>query len=142
MRISDWSSDVCSSDLHGDAEPAAVGHRAVEILREFARVVAVEPIFIVERRADGANALANRVEILFGRKWAGGGHNLSPWSGAGKRAARGLQMGNIVHLAVDAERAGVGAGRKGIDDFLGFGDLLIGGAEAADRKRTRLNSSP
>src|SRR3546814_1351942 len=85
---------------HGDGETAAVGHRAVKILRELACIDAVEPIFIVERRADGANALAKRVEILFGRKWAGGGHNLSPWSGAGKRAARGLQMGNIDRKSV------------------------------------------
>src|SRR3546814_14296730 len=28
MRISDWSSDVCSSDLDGDAEPPAFGERA------------------------------------------------------------------------------------------------------------------
>src|SRR3546814_1939676 len=50
-------------------------------------------------------------------------------------------MGNIVHLAVDAERVGVGAGSKGIDDFLGFGDLLIGGAEAAvdDRGLVRMD---
>src|SRR3546814_7855194 len=100
MRISDWSSDVCSSDLlllggtlhddrmraeevdvdrrgggkaataggdpvhhrhrlrdaepraaiflgHGDAEPTAVGHGAVEIFRKLAAIVAVEPIFIV-----------------------------------------------------------------------------------------------
>src|SRR3546814_8483953 len=31
MRISDWSSDVCSSDLQGDADPAApVDHADVE----------------------------------------------------------------------------------------------------------------
>src|SRR3546814_14533116 len=50
-------------------------------------------------------------------------------------------MGNIVHLAVDAERAGVGAGSNGIDDFLGFGDLPIGGAEAAvdDRDLVRMD---
>src|SRR3546814_14664231 len=28
MRISDWSSDVCSSDLEGLAERAVAGHRA------------------------------------------------------------------------------------------------------------------
>src|SRR3546814_4701710 len=87
MRISDWSSDVCSSDLdlvhhrhrlrdaepraaiflgHGDAEPTAVGHGAVEIFRKLAAIVAVEPIFIVVGRADGAHALADRVEIVLG----------------------------------------------------------------------------
>src|SRR3546814_15813247 len=25
MRISDWSSDVCSSDLHGSSDPRAIG---------------------------------------------------------------------------------------------------------------------
>src|SRR3546814_19121015 len=34
MRISDWSSDVCSSDL---PKPGTCGHRAVELLRSEGR---------------------------------------------------------------------------------------------------------
>src|SRR3546814_17420208 len=96
MRISDWSSDVCSSDLpraaiflgHGDAEPTAVGHGAVEIFRKLAAIVAVEPIFIVVGRADGAHALADRVEIVLGGKGAGGlAHRASPAAASVRRAA-------------------------------------------------------
>src|SRR3546814_20321971 len=36
---------------HGDAEPTAVGHGAVEIFRKLAAIVAVEPIFIVVGRS-------------------------------------------------------------------------------------------
>src|SRR3546814_8259018 len=38
MRISDWSSDVCSSDLLGGASVDAVGAAAVDYLRLFALV--------------------------------------------------------------------------------------------------------
>src|SRR3546814_5602371 len=38
MRISDWSSDVCSSDLHAKAEAGDVGgHRLAVALRRVAR---------------------------------------------------------------------------------------------------------
>src|SRR3546814_1318097 len=109
MRISDWSSDVCSSDLdlvhhrhrlrdaepraaiflgHGDAEPTAVGHGAVEIFRKLAAIVAVEQIFIVGGRADGAHALADRVESVLGGKGGGGlAHRASPAAASVRRAA-------------------------------------------------------
>src|SRR3546814_9256622 len=41
MRISDWSSDVCSSDLIGERQPGAAlrfGHQCVEKSRGFDRV--------------------------------------------------------------------------------------------------------
>src|SRR3546814_7714287 len=34
MRISDWSSDVCSSDLAGVVGDRAIGHRHVQILAD------------------------------------------------------------------------------------------------------------
>src|SRR3546814_8360702 len=50
MRISDWSSDVCSSDLHLpvgrkarrlDAEPEAVGHRFGPVRKGFRLLAAI-----------------------------------------------------------------------------------------------------
>src|SRR3546814_16692232 len=54
MRISDWSSDVCSSDLfarHRDADPAGFGHRVEEVLRKHAFAVTFQPVFGGELRA-------------------------------------------------------------------------------------------
>ena len=44
---------------HGDAEPAGVGHRAMELERELAVVVARQPVIVAEARDDGAHAFAN-----------------------------------------------------------------------------------
>src|SRR3546814_20803638 len=47
MRISDWSSDVCSSDLEDDREMAGMGDRAADILRpkrgDLARIARQHP---------------------------------------------------------------------------------------------------
>src|SRR3546814_10038253 len=55
MRISDWSSDVCSSDLHQVALfHAAVAHRLVKRERH--------------RRGRGVGVAIDRYDDLFGRK--------------------------------------------------------------------------
>src|SRR3546814_13169220 len=54
MRISDWSSDVCSSDLHGRG--GAVGDRAG--IRRGDRAV------LLERRLQGRNFFRHRLERL------------------------------------------------------------------------------
>src|SRR3546814_8329394 len=61
LRISDWSSDVCSSDLAGDAATRAAGDRAAvrdcrgqrrfAILDQHAHAVAVDRAGIVDRAA-------------------------------------------------------------------------------------------
>jgi len=49
---------------HGDAEPAAFGHRAMKFKREPPVFVTGVPVPIVELRYDGAHALANGFLIL------------------------------------------------------------------------------
>ena len=43
---------------HGNAEPAALGHGAVEIMWEIAVLVALQPVFVAEARDGGAHAFA------------------------------------------------------------------------------------
>src|SRR3546814_11108146 len=80
MRISDWSSDVCSSDLLGlGALTAAVGERA-----KIGRLVDVE--FDVERidRDDGGE---RRRRLAAGNQIAAGDENLADPARAGRFAA-------------------------------------------------------
>ncbi len=49
---------------HGKAEPAAIGHRAVELCREPAVVITLEPILVVELGHDSPNAFADRLVIV------------------------------------------------------------------------------
>ena len=49
---------------HGDAEPAGLGHRAVELAREDAVLVARQPIVVAEPGHDGAHALADRLTLV------------------------------------------------------------------------------
>src|SRR3546814_1554418 len=42
MRISDWSSDVCSSDLHADHDQAASGGECLYVVGQIARAHVVE----------------------------------------------------------------------------------------------------
>src|SRR3546814_7383518 len=55
MRISDWSSDVCSSDLDGSAVVARLEHR------QLARLAAHGPLY----GADDVATLAQRAQSLF-----------------------------------------------------------------------------
>ena len=55
---------------HGDAKPSGVGHRSVELTREFTVVVACEPVFVVEAAHDCIHAVANR---------ASGSSQRKPW---------------------------------------------------------------
>ena len=48
---------------------------------------------------------------------------------------RGLEVRNIVHFAVDAERAGLGLGSKSIDDAACLGNLFGGWRKAAVDRR-------
>src|SRR3546814_2190912 len=48
MRISDWSSDVCSSDLSGDSQAMPGFEIAAEDYRRLARLATVGPAPVVE----------------------------------------------------------------------------------------------
>ena len=102
---------------HGDPEPAGIGHRAVELEREHAVVVAREPVVVVEPRDDGAHAFADRRVIVRSARtrWPAMLIVTSSPTEASVRSRRG-QMRHVVHLAVDAERSRVGLGGEGRDD--------------------------
>src|SRR3546814_9824957 len=53
---------------HRDTEPAAIGHRLVKRMRKHAVFVTREPVIVVEPGYDCANALANGVQFLHGRR--------------------------------------------------------------------------
>src|SRR3546814_3108685 len=108
MRISDWSSDVCSSDL------AAGEHElAQKRTQEAAQEAAVAELHR-HRQVDGVEA--------------GAGGDVEP---------EGLAAADGVDLAEPLEQPDAGVdGDRDIDSADGET------AEQADRKSTRLNSSP
>src|SRR3546814_3269313 len=128
MRISDWSSDVCSSDLHADGAEI-VPHLAIDAGE--GRVgggVADEPeiLELVERVREDII-----VEVLM--------------IGADRKGGRALRLaeGQVDRLAgFLAERRGAEfIGVRGEMDTARIKLLHIGRALRPDRKSTRLNSS-
>src|SRR3546814_10211144 len=66
MRISDWSSDVCSSDLHaGDLRDAERGQIGL-VVENAAEVLLVRKHFVLHRqeRATGVDQIQTRQTIL------------------------------------------------------------------------------
>src|SRR3546814_19884296 len=63
MRISDWSSDVCSSDLRPDLAPAvafgAVAHRAVHLAQRLAARRGHARLFLPADDADLADSIGD-----------------------------------------------------------------------------------
>src|SRR3546814_9356140 len=103
MRISDWSSDVCSSDLENHLKLLEGGPRKVS------------PVFVP---GSIANMIAGNLAIRYGFK----GPNFA------------------VTTACTTGAHNIGLAAQQIE--LGYADVMLaGGAEKADRKSTRLNSS-
>src|SRR3546814_10298188 len=78
MRISDWSSDVCSSDLHGAALGQAIGDEGIPVIEPAAKMLEEKK----RRPALGAVpaiGVADTVNLdeLSGGGNLGVGHNLS-----------------------------------------------------------------
>src|SRR3546814_19526883 len=77
MRISDWSSDVCSSDLAGNPVPfgviQALGHVAADVAGrdrqtvELAHRVVLDPLHPVAQTADRRVVRERRIEVGWGR---------------------------------------------------------------------------
>src|SRR3546814_4025901 len=65
MRISDWSSDVCSSDLHSlvVGQPALVAHFREAIRRLLTRDGGVGPIHSFAQRAQGRRGVSRMMQI-------------------------------------------------------------------------------
>ena len=77
-RLGDAEAGAAVFLRHGDAEPAGLRHRPVELVREHAVLVAREPVVVVESRDDGAHALADGVALVFGRQRPRLRHRLFP----------------------------------------------------------------
>src|SRR3546814_11540247 len=92
MRISDWSSDVCSSDLH----LAAVEREAIEVIPEIGHVEAdievVQPVGQLYVAAVGVVGIAGGHAGADGDQVHGGPR--------GAEAATHLQSGAVARLAV------------------------------------------
>src|SRR3546814_1621834 len=112
MRISDWSSDVCSSDLLFRG-----------LLDEIRQQVRRDPAQVVER-VDGIGAAPGT--LLGGQTWLLEIHPLVTQS---LRDAESRHVGNVVLLQQGDE--------GGIDRFVGHAVQQ----HVGDRKRQRLNSS-
>ena len=54
----------------------------VDLAREIAGVVVVQPVGVVERLAGGVDALAEGLQVFLGRERAGGAHPAAPARGA------------------------------------------------------------
>src|SRR3546814_7153549 len=104
MRISDWSSDVCSSDLHGDTKAFALA--AHQIFRRYANAVEI----------DLRSRLGMPAEFLFLRAEADARHNLFDDEAA---YALGAIVARADHHDIDFVLATTG------DELLGTCDDII-----------------
>src|SRR3546814_7069629 len=133
MRISDWSSDVCSSDLAGhrvapNRDDVAAGLHQFEV--EFGQVL---------ERAVLAAGVAEAVDVLGESAAAGLAGQRKPALEvvAGHRRARGLRVVGVVE-----QHAGVGAVHQRGEAELAAGHVAVAGQRIEiERKSQLLNSS-
>src|SRR3546814_3053378 len=155
MRISDWSSDVCSSDL---ATFGAYGGLTCFYAGDLTR----DGIFERLRRRHHYGTTGCRLHLDVRARLAGGGRlferdpNVFP--DATGRAVDEVMMGDIVQTGDDAvelsievaapapiERIEIRNGTEVVELFRPYGPAELGARVRvlwSDRKSTRLNSSP
>src|SRR3546814_9564658 len=128
MRISDWSSDVCSSDLtyvaeHEDSRQAAIAEHNEKATHHLTKWHEAE--FTVGKRKASAHWHAYQAHAQ-----AQNAHNLG--------YANAAELSEKAHAASEkANKAASAAGKKSDAG----GAAKPAAKPAADRKRTRLNSS-
>src|SRR3546814_8097398 len=149
MRISDWSSDVCSSDLDGPADlGGAAGschHRRLEEVRHLRGYPGSDEdprfvdLMLVEKLAigggDAADAERDDRDTLLRDGSEGAGHVDEPYFGGAKH-----HRGMNVDLRRDAEtlrHVGDGAEADGLAELGGDG-IDRSGEGLADRHRARI----
>src|SRR3546814_2686782 len=127
MRISDWSSDVCSSDLGGRPGRAPVVRAGPAVPRRARRG---EP----GRRRGGRRGAARRRRAgpAAGATMKRAVAFLTPFGGAAVPDRRTLGWFPVVGALIGATRGGL---------WWGAQELWSRAVAAGDRKRTRLNSS-
>src|SRR3546814_9777057 len=149
MRISDWSSDVCSYDLVADEGQGAVEHHVH-------RVVEIGALGVLAQR-DMRETVEGGADFGVGHAgeaWIGSDRTILPGVGSQacrkSRAARLSLVGRGARLNVGAnvlggkikEEASAAGRRRGTFAPKGIRTRAHQFADAADRKSTRLNSSP
>src|SRR3546814_4357171 len=123
MRISDWSSDVCSSDLDLRREPDALRFAARERAAGAIEVEIIEPD-IVEEAEPFEDFLEDALGDLVLLRGEIGGERLKAGARIDQREPG--DAGDVAHPDLDRERLGLEAGA--------VADL------AGDRKRPRLHA--
>src|SRR3546814_3551209 len=130
MRISDWSSDVCSSDLKEIGRRGFAGGVAAAALREERR----ERLRRALRRGVGRGRFDNQVRPSRSAIAAGGAAIELQAREQGRSQARAVERSSrqrrVVVVVAGQRRDGVAQWRHVVDHA------------ARDRKSTRLNSSP
>src|SRR3546814_7001610 len=116
MRMSDWSSDVCSSDLEYDNEIAAGQSR---VLLAWARLILPGGRSIVLDGLPGADTAGM----------------------AGLADRTDYHWGQMLKAALISTLLGIGAEFGDSDEDRLVRAIRSGGQDAVDRKSTRLNSS-
>src|SRR3546814_2381466 len=120
MRISDWSSDVCSSDLNGSSGAASLIVTGAPLTNDGA--------IVVEPGAGGVRSieadLVNNGEVTF--------NAVTAITGAGGVASNEADA----VLTANADVTVTGAA-----SFRNSGTMTVAAAATLDRKSTRLNSS-
>src|SRR3546814_3538482 len=123
MRISDWSSDVCSSDLFGV--------RQDQLEAVFAGIAGACNEYVARpRRLKLAQCLGARAQII-GQQWQGQAPRLPPLYGEDAEIVTAANL-DLKRRGLLANPHQILVGRTGIDD-----QTIV----AVDRKSTRLNSS-
>src|SRR3546814_5456111 len=128
MRISDWSSDVCSSDLFRQKAAGLRTHILVALAAAMFTVIAFEIFFEVQEITDNSRSDVIRVieAVTAGVAFLAAGTIIQS-----RGSVQGLTTGSSMCLA-----GAVGPACGG-----GFYPLALIGTVLADRKRTRLNYS-
>src|SRR3546814_4757676 len=131
MRISDWSSDVCSSDLQDRRDRGAV-HLAVDLLRETARLGRERHAAADEDRGR-QRAMTRTAALLLLRLLGGAADFRARLLRLGAGTARvAVGNDNLVDQVLAEFAAEHGVGNR---------QLLFAISDGKDRKSTRLNSS-
>src|SRR3546814_749697 len=135
MRISDWSSDVCSSDLVEEHLGAGVVHHGADRLDGDAAADRLAQVDDEDRES-----LALLGHLVFRRRAREQQHQIAVLGAAGPYLLAAHDVAVALAPGAGQETQGIGAaGRLG--DAEGLQAQLTLGDARQDRKSTRLNSS-